>query len=51
MTIELYQEVLAPSYAALVQKARRIVADLGGESASPAEARAMLGLAPAIHKA
>lgn len=37
--------VLAPSNAALVEKARRIVEDLGGQIASPAEARALLGLA------
>ena len=34
----------APSNAAMVEKARRIVEDLGGELASPAEARDMLGL-------
>ena len=38
--------VLAPTNGALVEKARRIVEDLGGEIASPAEARAMIGLAP-----
>jgi uncharacterized protein (DUF849 family) len=38
--------VLAPSNAALVEKARRIVEDLGGEIANPAEARAIIGLAP-----
>ncbi len=37
--------VLAPSNAALVAKARRIVEDLGGQIATPAEARAILGLA------
>jgi uncharacterized protein (DUF849 family) len=37
--------VLAKSNAELVAKARRIVQDLGGALASPAEARAMLGLA------
>lgn len=36
--------VLAPSNAALVQKARRIVEDLGGEIATPQEARALIGL-------
>ena len=36
---------LAPSNAALVEKARRIVEDLGGELATPDEARAILGLA------
>lgn len=35
---------LAPSNAALVLKARRIVEDLGGHLATPAEARAILGL-------
>jgi len=35
---------LAPSNAALVGKARRIVEDLGGEIASAAEARTLLGL-------
>ena len=42
--------VLAPSNAAMVQKAGRIVEDLGGEIVSPAEARTMLGLAPATPK-
>jgi uncharacterized protein (DUF849 family) len=36
--------VLAPSNAALVEKARRIVEDLGGQIATPAEAREILGL-------
>ena len=36
--------VLAPSNAALVRRAREIVERLGGQLASPAEARAMLGL-------
>jgi len=35
---------LAPSNAALVTKARRIVEDLGGQIANPQEARALLGL-------
>lgn len=35
---------LAPSNAALVKKARRIVNDLGGELATPAQAREILGL-------
>lgn len=35
---------LAPSNAALVEKARRIVEDLGGQIASAAEAREILGL-------
>ena len=36
--------VLAPSNAALVKKARRIVGDLGGAVATPQEARALIGL-------
>lgn len=36
--------VLAPSNAALVEKARRIVEDLGGAIATPQEARALIGL-------
>jgi 3-dehydrocarnitine:acetyl-CoA trimethylamine transferase len=43
--IHISRGVLAPSNAALVGKARRIVEDLGGQIASPAEARAILGLA------
>jgi uncharacterized protein (DUF849 family) len=35
---------LAPSNAAMVDKARRIVEDLGGQLASPREARAIIGL-------
>lgn len=46
-TIYLDRGVLAPSNAALVEKARRIVADLGGQVATPREARALLGLAEA----
>lgn len=42
--VYLERGVLAPSNAAMVAKARRIVEDLGGRLASPAEARAMLGL-------
>ncbi|MGH6942642.1 MAG: 3-keto-5-aminohexanoate cleavage protein [Geminicoccaceae bacterium] len=38
--------VLAPSNAALVERARRIVELLGRSVATPAEARAILGLAP-----
>ncbi|MFC3106665.1 3-keto-5-aminohexanoate cleavage protein [Undibacterium arcticum] len=37
--------VLAPSNAALVQRARAIIESIGGEIASPAEARKILGLA------
>lgn len=36
---------LAPSNASMVEKARRIVEDLGGEIATPAEARKIVGLA------
>lgn len=43
--IYLDRGVLAPSNAALVEKARRIVEDLGGQIATPAEARTLLGLA------
>ena len=42
--IYLSKGVLAKSNAELVAKARRILEDLGGAVASPAEARAMLGL-------
>ena len=42
--VYLARGVLAPSNAALVEKARRIVEDLGGQVASPAEAREILGL-------
>jgi uncharacterized protein (DUF849 family) len=42
--IYLSKGVLAKSNAELVAKARRIVEDLGGAVASPAEARAILGL-------
>jgi len=35
---------LTPSNAAMVEKARRIVEHLGGEIATPKEARGMLGL-------
>lgn len=37
--------VLAPSNAALCEKAKRMIGDLGGELATPKEARALLGLA------
>jgi uncharacterized protein (DUF849 family) len=37
--------VLAPSNAALCEKAARMIGDLGGELATPKEARALLGLA------
>jgi uncharacterized protein (DUF849 family) len=44
--IYLSKGVLAKSNAELVAKARRILEDLGGAVASPAEARAILGLPP-----
>lgn len=43
--IYLDRGVLAPSNAAMIEKARRIVEDLGGQIANAREARAMLGLA------
>lgn len=42
--VNLSRGVLAESNAALVEKARRIVEDLGGQIASPDEARAIIGL-------
>jgi uncharacterized protein (DUF849 family) len=42
--VYLTRGALAPSNAAMVAKARRIVEDLGGAVATAAEARAMLGL-------
>lgn len=42
--VYLARGVLAPSNAALVEKARRVVEDLGGQVASPVEAREILGL-------
>jgi len=42
--IYLEKGVLAKSNAELVSKAKRIIQDLGGELASPLEARAMLNL-------
>lgn len=42
--VYLSHSVLAPSNAALVAKARRVVEDLGGAVATPGEARTMLGL-------
>lgn len=38
--------VLAPSNAALVEKANRMIRELGGNAATPNEARAQLGLLP-----
>lgn len=43
-TIHLSKGTLAPSNAALVEKAVRIIRDLGGKVATPAEARDLLGL-------
>ncbi len=45
--VYLSRGVLAPSNAALVAKARRLIEDLGGEIATPAEARDLLGLSGA----
>jgi uncharacterized protein (DUF849 family) len=42
--VYLSQGILAPSNCALVEKARRIVEDLGGQIATPAEAREIVGL-------
>lgn len=42
--IYLARGVLAPSNASLVERARRIVEDLGGRVATPAEARSIFGL-------
>lgn len=42
--IYLDQGALAPSNAAMVEKACRIVEDLGGQIATPQEARALIGL-------
>lgn len=42
--VNLSRGVLAPSNAAMVEKARRIVEDLGGQIASPREARDIIGL-------
>jgi uncharacterized protein (DUF849 family) len=45
-TVHLARGVPAPSNAALVEKAARIIRDLGGSVATTAQARALLGLAP-----
>jgi uncharacterized protein (DUF849 family) len=42
--VYLARGVLAPSNAAMVEKARRIVEDLGGQIANPGEARDIIGL-------
>ncbi len=43
-TVHLSRGVLAPSNAALIQKAVRIVTDLGGEIATPVQAREIMKL-------
>jgi uncharacterized protein (DUF849 family) len=43
-SVMLDKGVLAPSNAAMVEKARRILEDLGGQIANPIEARELLGL-------
>lgn len=43
-TVHIEKGILAPSNAAMVAKAARIVRDLGGSIATPTEARALLGL-------
>jgi uncharacterized protein (DUF849 family) len=45
-TLHLAKDQLAPSNAALVEKAARIIEDLGGKVATAAEARSLLGLPP-----
>ena len=45
-TVHLAKGELAPNNAALVEKAVRIIENLGGKIATPAEARQLLGLAP-----
>lgn len=45
-TLHLAKDKLAPSNAALVEKAARIIEDLGGKVATAAEARSLLGLPP-----
>ncbi len=45
-TVHLARGQPAPSNGALVEKAVRIVHELGGKIATPAEARSLLGLAP-----
>jgi uncharacterized protein (DUF849 family) len=42
--VNIARGTLAPSNAAMVEKARRIVEDLGGQIATPTEARVKLGL-------
>ena len=43
-TVHLAKGVPAPDNAALVEKAVRIIKELGGKVATPEEARALLGL-------
>jgi uncharacterized protein (DUF849 family) len=45
-TVHLARGKPTPSNAALVEKAVRIIQDLGGKVATAAEARQLLGLAP-----
>jgi uncharacterized protein (DUF849 family) len=45
-TVHLARGVPAPSNAALVEKGVRIITELGGKIATPAEARSLLGLGP-----
>jgi uncharacterized protein (DUF849 family) len=47
-TVYLSRGQLASSNAALVEKARRIVEDLGGQIATPPEAREIIGLPPRL---
>ncbi len=49
--VYLEKGVLAPSNAAMVEKARRIVEALGGQIANPREARDLFGLAPRLAEA
>jgi uncharacterized protein (DUF849 family) len=47
-TVYLSRGQLASSNAALVEKARRIVEDLGGQIATPRKAREIIGLPPRL---
>jgi uncharacterized protein (DUF849 family) len=49
--VYLEKGVLAPSNAAMVEKARRIVEALGGQIANPREARDLFGLATRLAEA
>ena len=44
--VNIRKGVLAPSNAAVAEKAARIIDELGGELATPKEARRILGLRP-----